>query len=555
MASQDPNAQGFSSRKGRKPPTLELKAEEVRVEEQTKPAGAPDTAATSPATDEAVPVQADSKDAPSPPATTDNATSAREDEQSASDRTQAEDAQNASGAPADIPAEDTPPASAASEEPPRTETPRDEPPRRSSSLGAGGFIAALIAGALAGGAAGGGVVYYMAAQGSFTQPATDLTPLTQRLSALEERPVVTPQALANMEAQIKAAQTRLADLSGTVDTLEARPEGATQSALPEDAAQLLTQLRQQDEDLQAAFRQIGVEIGRIGADQKKLGAQLDTQATQTRQALQQATTAASTAREAAQQMAALAPRVDSIAQDAGKAVQLAQQTETLAPRIEVLDSSLTEMRKAAEALGPRIATLSARIADERRQTDAQIAETDSFSRSAATMVVMADLQNAVRAGRPFAPELKAARTLLGPLASVLDPLSAAADKGFTPRAALAEQLEKAGAEAFAALKPVPQKAEDGSLVSRFLSSAESLVTIRPAGGPDMAGAQGALARAVVMVRVGELNNALSELRQLPPQVSEKLTAITAEIEARRQAVQLASSLYRNALAAISGKTQ
>ncbi|MGQ3676133.1 hypothetical protein ACT6QH_11620 [Xanthobacter sp. TB0139] len=554
MASQDPNAQGFSSRKGRKPPTLELKAEEVRVEEQPNPDAAPDKAEPGPMADKATPAQTDSTATSAPSAESGDTTSAR-------DAARAEGAQapaESTGNKADAPAKDTGADTASPttpEEPPRNDKPHDEPPRGSSRLGAGGFIAALIAGALAGGAAGGGVVYYMAAEGRFTQPAVDLTPLTQRLSALEERPAITPQALASVEAQIKTAQTRLAALSGTVGTLEARPEGEAQPALPEDAAQLLTQLRQQDEDLKSTFTQIGVEIGRLSAAQTKLGAQLETQATQSEQALQQAKTAADTAGETARQVAALAPRLASITQDVAKATQLAQQSETLAPRIDVLDSSLTEMRKAAEALAPRIAALGSRIADERRQTDAQIAETDSFSRSAAAMVVMADLQNAVRAGRPFTPELNAARTLLGPQASVLDPLSASAEKGFTPRATLAEKLEKEGANAFAALKPVPQTPEDGSLVSRFLSSAGSLVTIRPAGGPDMAGAQGALARAVVMVRVGELDNALFELRQLPPQVSEKLTAITAEIEARRQAVQLASSLYRNALAAISGKTQ
>ncbi|MGQ3673170.1 hypothetical protein ACT6QG_12325 [Xanthobacter sp. TB0136] len=545
MASEDTNATGFSSRKGRQPPTLDLKAEEVRVDESTSSPAPAD--ATSGSTSKAgrltgQPAPADRPEQATPPETP------------VADETQAPEA----AAPATH--------ADAGNQP---ETPPPPPPVTpgKTGLGLGGLAAALIVGALAGGAAGGGVVYYAAHSGALFPPPVDTTPLNERLAALESRPVATAQSVTDLGQKLDAADSRIADLARSVTDLARQPDstGAPQEASTSpETGQALAGLQETSEQTLAALSQTREDITRLGQEQSALKAQLETTSTQVEDALRQATEATTTAGaiagqvadairtagEAREQVSGFAQRFDSLTQATDAAAAAARQAEALAPRVGLLDTSLAEVRREAGALAPRIAALDNRSTS----LDTRMGALDAFSRASASMVVLADLKNAVEEGRPFSIELSAARTLLGPQAQVLEPLAAMAAKGYAPRNVLADRLEKEGSAAIADLAPPPVAPAGDTLVARLLSSAESLVSIRPADSPDPTGARGVLTRAVAQVRGGNLVHALGEVRQLPPQVADRLLPITAEIEARRQAVQLAETLYQQSLAAISGKT-
>ncbi|UDQ90186.1 hypothetical protein LJE71_04040, partial [Xanthobacter autotrophicus] len=91
-----------------------------------------------------------------------------------------------------------------------------------------------------------------------------------------------------------------------------------------------------------------------------------------------------------------------------------------------------------------------------------------------------------------------------------------------------------------------------SLVDRLMSSAESLVKVRPATGPGSVDSEGLIATAVTQVRAGQLDEALKTLKQLPESVQQRL-AVLRDIEARAAAVRAAGTLFQQQLAAISGK--
>lgn len=629
MASEDPNAKGFSSRKGRQPPTLDLKAEEVRVDESTSPSppadttsgrssagsgatvdkpvsthapihapvvdaacanaapqagaaaaagtttSAPKSGSTSPVSrpqgegEDVAGTKAESVKSPSAisaAASSSEAKTAPQAQPAANSGTSS--ASTSAGASSSSRTQSTAATGQASSSGSATPPP---PTPQHARLGTGGLIAALVVGALAGGVAGGGVVYYAASTGALRAPSPEIADLTQRLATLEERPAIAPQALTGLDEKLNSADARIAALAAAVQgfsTPSAPPAGTDAPALTQDMEQALALLQASSEEAKAALARTGEQLSSLAATQSELKAQLETTTVQATEAARQAGEAASTATgisgqaeqalkladTASQQVGALTPRLDELAQSANAATSAAQQAEALAPRVDLLDTSLTEIRKGTDGLAPRIAALDGRLEDLQQSAQQRINTVDAFSRAAAGMVVLADLRNAVQAGQPFTAELAAAHTLLGANANVLDPLKNAAVKGYPPRAALAERLEREGLAAIAGLTPAPAAPSDDSLVARLLSSAESLVSIRPADSPDPTGTRGVLARAVDLVRSGNLEHALAELRQLPPQVSDKLLTITAEIETRRQAMQLAETLYQQSLAAISGKT-
>lgn len=384
--------------------------------------------------------------------------------------------------------------------------------------GAGAVVAALIAGAIGGGAVAGGLWYAapMLAGGGTSvatapapppAPPVDLSPLTSRLAALEARPVADPQALAALGARLDRSEAALKGLDAAVAALKSAPAPAPVAG-PSPAPAVPSALVKSVEDLKA------------GADATRealAAAKRDVDALRTAQASLQTSLQAAVAAAGAG------------AQRAEAQVQV--QAQALAARID--------------AIGPRLDGL-------KTQIDAAAAASTAFNRAAAGMVVLGTLRDAVLSGRPFAAELAAARAALGPAATALDPFAGAAAQGYAPPAKLAARLAEDGAKALGDAAPPAAPAPE-TLVNRLLASAESLVKVRPATGPGAVDSEAVLGRAVAQVRAGQLEEALGTLKGLPQPVAAQLAPVTAEIEARIAAVKVASALYQQSLAAISGK--
>lgn len=477
MASDNPTADG-SSRRPRTPPTLDLKAEEVRA-----------AAASGTAPDADAP--ASTAPGESQPAGSEQDTASGAAPAGVPDATAVDEA-GAAPAAADAGAEQAPEAESAPAAASQPEAPAPHPAERRRG-GAGTVIAALVLGALAGGAVGGGIVY------AFLQnapPPVDLAPLAARVSVLEARPAADPAALAGLRQSLTKADARFAALDADIAALKAAPAAEAAPAPNLDA------LKEAMGNTEAAVADVSAQVATLRSGQDALRS--------AQEGLQSSVSAASSAAQQAQ-----------------------GQAQGLAPRLDSLSAHIEAVRKeAADAAGAAAA----------------------INRGAASILVLGNLKQAVDAGRPFAAELEAARSLLGPRAAPLEPFAATAQTGFPPLAALADRLSAAGTAAIDGLTPAPEAPPaDASLVTRFLASAQGLVKLRPADGPDPESLRGILGRAAAAVRAGDMDTALATLKQLPAPVQEKLAAVAGEIDARRRAAAAAGALYQQALAAISGK--
>lgn len=508
-ASDDPKAENFSSRQPRTPPTLDLKAQEIASEpvvSEPAPSGSP-------------------AEEPVPPA--EAAIGPETPEKSAEQVAETEVRQ------------ETEVLADASAETPSQPQPTPEPTRK----GGGGIVfAALVAGLIGGGVAAGGLWYALPIlypPAPVAAPKVDLSPLQARIATLEARPSVDPKAIAALSDRLDRDEATLKSVQDALAGLKAAPAPASSAApaapaippaLVKSVDDLKTATDQAREALAALRRDVDALKGGEGA-------------------LRTAVTAATDgAREAGAKVEALAPKVEALAPQVqaliGATQSLGPQVQALATQTQALGPQVQGLEKQAEAIGPRFDAL-------KKQIDEASAAATKFNRTASSLVVVAAFRDAVVSGRPFTAELAAARATLGANAGQLDAFAAAAEKGFAPAPTLAARLAQEGAAALGAAAPAPANA-NASLVDRLMSSAESLVKVRPATGPGSVDSEGLIGTAVTQVRAGQLDEALKTLKQLPDSVQQRL-AVIRDIEARAAAVKAAGSLFQQQLAAISGK--
>ncbi|MDI4665856.1 hypothetical protein K9U40_16215 [Xanthobacter autotrophicus] len=546
MASDDPKAEGFASRPSRTPPTLDLKAEEVATapgatgpakEAGVKAAGAPE-AGTDPKASGADAKPGDAKPGDTKPGDTKpgdikssgtpptgpklsdakpsdpKSTEPKPSESKASESKPSE-AKPAGSKPAEAAASGTgesvaSPDAGAAKSPSGGSAPAAVPaPARS---GGGAVFAGLIAGLIGGGAVAGGLWYALPqffpppAPVAAPAPAVDLSPLQSRIAALEARPAFDPRAIAALSERLERGEATLKALEGTVAALKSAPAptAAPAAAAPAPAPAVPAALAKTVDEL---------KVGSEATGQALAAARRDIEALRSAETSLQTAVAAAAAG----------------AQQAGAQAQSLAQT--LTPKVE--------------AVGPRLDAL-------KKQIEEATAAATAFNRAAAGLVVLSTFRDAVASGRPFAVELAAARTTLGPAAGQLDPFAAAATEGFASPAKLAAKLAQEGAAAIGATRPAAPAPSSTSLVDRLMASAESLVKVRPAAGPGSVDSEGLVATAVGQVTAGQLDDALVTLKKLPEPVQARL-AVIREIEARTAAVRVAGTLYQQQLAAISGK--
>ncbi|MFG1280662.1 COG4223 family protein [Xanthobacter autotrophicus] len=539
MASDDPKAEGFASRPSRTPPTLDLKAEEVATA-----SGAPGATAaqgtgtqvpgkdTKPAGVDTKPVEA--KPAPSMPVepkSADPKSSEPKPSSTVSTGPKLSDAKPADIKPSDAKLSDAKPSDAK----PTGSKPAEAVASGESAAGAntaaraatpaparsgngGAVFAGLIAGIIGGGAVAGGLWYalpqFFPPPAPVVEPApvVNLAPLQSRIAALETRPAFDPRSIAALSERLERSEASLKSLEATVVALKSAPaptgtSAPTQAQAPAPAVP--PALLKTVDDLKASSEATRDALAT---------ARRDIEALRTVETNLHTAVAAATAG----------------AQQAGAQAQA---------QVQALAQSLTPK---VEAVGPRLDALKAQIEEA-------TAAATAFNRAAAGLVVLSTFRDAVVSGRPFAAELAAARTTLGPAAGQLDPFAAAAAAGYAAPSKLAATLAQQGAAAIAAERPAPAPVDSSaSLVDRLLASAESLVKVRPVTGPGSVDLEGLIATAVGQLKAGQLDDALITLKKLPDPVQARL-AVIREIEARTAAVRVAGTLYQQQLAAISRK--
>ena len=129
----------------------------------------------------------------------------------------------------------------------------------------------------------------------------------------------------------------------------------------------------------------------------------------------------------------------------------------------------------------------------------------------ALAIAASALKAALDRGAPFSAELETFAAI-APNAPELATLRGYADKGVPTRAEIATQVDAAANAMVAAAKPADANA---GFFQNLVSSAQSLVKVRPVGAVEGKGAPETVARMEVAVNQGDYAKALSEYETLP----------------------------------------
>jgi hypothetical protein len=209
---------------------------------------------------------------------------------------------------------------------------------------------------------------------------------------------------------------------------------------------------------------------------------------------------------------------------------LAGDTSDLAPQLTTLDQRIAKL----EATLPELSTA--------------LDRSSASAKSGAAAIAFANLRNAITAGRPYAAEFAALKSLIPDLGD-LGALPSHAETGIPTEAALADALTKL-AEASAAPPPAPAQT---SILDSMMASAKSAISIRRIGA-DATGDEPAavLARAEAALNQGDLAAAIKEVESLPAQERDPFAGWLADAQARASANDTLSKLESTVLVSLGG---
>jgi hypothetical protein len=163
----------------------------------------------------------------------------------------------------------------------------------------------------------------------------------------------------------------------------------------------------------------------------------------------------------------------------------------------------------------------------------------------ALAIAASALKAALDRGAPFSAELETFAAI-SPDAPQLAALRPYAEKGVPTRAEIASQADAAASAMIAAAMPVD---ENAGFLQNLLSSAESLVKVRPIGAVEGAGAPETVARMEAAVNQGDYAKALSEYDTLPEAAKAAGADFAGKLKARIEAETQVDALISGAMKA------
>lgn len=175
-------------------------------------------------------------------------------------------------------------------------------------------------------------------------------------------------------------------------------------------------------------------------------------------------------------------------------------------KIAGLDALVKSTGDAAKAEDGRVAALEQSVSQLSGKVEAQASQP-----KIALAIAAAALKSALDRGAPFATELDTFAAI-APDAPELAVLRSYAEKGVPTRATIASEVDAAANAMVEAARPVDQ---DAGFFQSLVSSAQSLVKVRPVGTVEGKGAPETVARMEVAVNQGDYAKALSEYDTLP----------------------------------------
>ncbi|QPC90161.1 COG4223 family protein [Mesorhizobium sp. INR15] len=205
-----------------------------------------------------------------------------------------------------------------------------------------------------------------------------------------------------------------------------------------------------------------------------------------------------------------------------------------------LDALVKSAGEAATKQDGRLATLEQSVSQLSGKVEAQASQP-----KIALAIAASALKAALDRGAPFAAELETFAAI-SPEAPQLASLRAYAEKGVETRVEIATQVDAAASAMIAAATPVDANA---GFLQNLLSSAESLVKVRPIGAVQGPGAPETVARMEVAVNQGDYAKALSEYDTLPEAAKAAGADFAGKLKARSEVETLIDALIAGAMKA------
>ncbi|MER9329423.1 mitofilin family membrane protein [Mesorhizobium sp. M0488] len=175
-------------------------------------------------------------------------------------------------------------------------------------------------------------------------------------------------------------------------------------------------------------------------------------------------------------------------------------------RLAGIDAQVRSAGEAVKSQDGRLSALEQSVSQLSGKVEAQAGQP-----KIALAIAASALKAALERGAPFSAELETLAAI-SPDAPQLATLRGYAEKGVPTRAEIASQMDAAANAMVAAATPAD---ENAGFLQNLLSSAESLVKVRPIGAVEGAGAPETVARMEVAVNQGDYAKALSEYDTLP----------------------------------------
>jgi len=234
------------------------------------------------------------------------------------------------------------------------------------------------------------------------------------------------------------------------------------------------------------------------------------------------------------------------------AVAAAQSTGTGTPvdltplreQLSGLDSALAEIKTstaaAATASNDKIAALEATVAE----LTGKVAE-QAEQPSAALAIAASALKATIDRGEPFMTEIETYASI-APQSPEIESLRGMAASGVPSRTTIADEFPTVANAMIAAAK-----AEDpnAGFLDRLMSSAQSLVQVRPVGMVEGEGAPAIVARMEVELHKGDYAAAIAEFDKLPASAKTAGAEFIAKVKARHAADGLVDTILSSALKA------
>lgn len=215
--------------------------------------------------------------------------------------------------------------------------------------------------------------------------------------------------------------------------------------------------------------------------------------------------------------------------------------------IAAINEKIAAVEALANAAREAGSTVDSRLGAIEQSVAALTAKVDSQAQQpkVALAIAASALKSAIERGTPFQPELETLAAV-APQAPGLAELRAYAEKGIATRADIIAETDAAANVIIAAANP---PSENADFFERLLSSAESLVTVRPIGAVEGPGVAETVARMEVALQAGDLAKAIAEFDTLPEAAKAAGAAFADKIRARIAVEQLADQAIAVAMQA------